>query len=31
MVESPGDLYRLIEQRLALDAGEIGLLTDFAK
>ena len=30
MVESPGDLYRLIEQRLALDAGEIGLLTDFA-
>jgi len=31
MVESPGDLYRLFEQRLALDAGEIGLLTDFAK
>ncbi|HWR87834.1 MAG TPA: YjbH domain-containing protein, partial [Acidiferrobacterales bacterium] len=31
MVESPGDLYRLFEQRLALDAGEIGPLTDFAK
>jgi len=31
MVESSGDLYRLFEQRMALDAGEIGLLTDFAK
>ena len=31
MVESPGDLYRLFEQRLALDAGEIGPFTDFAK
>ena len=31
MVESPGDLYRLLEQRLALDAGEISPLTDFAK
>ena len=31
MVESPGDLYRLFEQRLALGAGEIGPLTDFTK
>lgn len=31
MVESPGDLYRLFEQRLSLDAGEIGPFTNFDK
>jgi hypothetical protein len=31
MVESPGDLYRLFERRLMLDAGDIDPLTDFTQ
>jgi hypothetical protein len=31
MVESPGDLYRMVERPLMLDNGEYNPLTDFAK